>query len=186
MFFCYLSFYVFVRNYTRYRTFHDIRYRSRILSDSSYLRTVTPESRQTTDPNLFDKGADSCSCWRPDDTDLPSQNANGPYESDRAHVVCVHAWFICVDRVRDLIIIHVSLSNRSYVYIKCIFVCPVSPTVIRLMKRLNRTHSRSQWLLVIPAHCGSAVADPSGFTPRLEESQLHGPQWIYSHYNNCK
>ncbi len=95
MFFCYLSFYVFVRNYTRYRTFHDIRYRSRILSDSSYLRTVTPESRQTTDPNLFDKGADSCGCWRPDDTDLPSQNANGPYEWPSPRSVCACLIYLC-------------------------------------------------------------------------------------------
>ncbi len=81
---------------------------------------------------------------------------------------------------------YMSLCQTGHARIKCIFVC-FSPTVIRFtMKRLNRTHSRSQWLIVIPVHCGSAVADPSGLTPRLEESQLQGPQWIYSHYNNCK
>lgn len=125
----------------RAMSWHSLQFRSRILSASSYLRTVTPDRLQTL--TSLTRAQMTRSCWRPDDTDLPSQNANGPYESDGAHVVCAHAWFICVDRVRDLIIIHVSLSNRSCTYIKCIFVCPVSPTVIRFTtKHLNRTRCR--------------------------------------------
>ncbi len=131
---------------------------------------MTPDRLQTL--TSLTRAQITRSSWRPDDTRVTEPT-------------CAHAWFICVDCVRDLIIIHVSLSNRSCTYKMHFCVC--SPTVIRFtMKRLNRTYSRSQWLIVIPVHCGSAVADPSGLTPRLEESQLQGPQWIYSHYNNCK
>lgn len=75
------------------------------------------------------------------------------------------------------IVFEISSSLCQTAHVHKMHFCVFSPTVIRFtMKRLNRTHSRSQWLIVNPVHCGSAVADPSGLTPRLEESQLQGPQ----------
>lgn len=130
-----LSFVVVVRNYIV------IRYRSRILSASSYLRTVTPDRLQT--PTSLTRAQITRSCWRPDTHTSPHRI---PMERTRVRTTVTHF----------------------------------------IMKQLNRTDSTSPGLKVIPVHCGSAVADPSGFTPRLEESQLQGPRRIYSHYNNCK
>lgn len=61
---------------------------------------------------------------------------------------------------------------------------PNSPTGYSFYKETLKSHkySMTQWL-IIPVHCGSAVADPHGFSLRLDESQLRDPKRKYSHYN---